>query len=285
MNELRETILFFFRTFDREFIALFLTIPRIYAFLETAQLLNSSAVPRLTRTVAILSLAIAAVPINMVHVEAFDRTIASIALLVVKEGVIGFVLGYLVGWIFWAVQSAGALIDNQRGAAIAASIDPMQGQETSPLGILFSQAFFAYVYAAGVILPVLGLLYQSYAIWPATVVMPAIAPNFPELVLGFTDQAMRLVVVLAGPIIAVMFLAEFALAIVSRFAPQVQVFILAMPIKSGLAIFMLIFYFSVLLPHAADQMLFVTDVIGRLRSVVDPGGPLLLPNGIIQGNP
>ena len=38
-----------------------------------------------------------------------------------------------------------------------------------------------------------------------------------------------------------MFLAEFALAMVSRFAPQIQVFILAMPIKSILAIFVLIF--------------------------------------------
>ena len=32
-----------------------------------------------------------------------------------------------------------------------------------------------------------------------------------------------------------MFLAEFALAMISRFAPQIQVFILAMPIKSALA--------------------------------------------------
>lgn len=282
---MRETMLLFFRAFDNEFIALLLTLPRIYAFLETAQLMNPSAVPRLTRTVAILSLAIAAVPINMVHVEAFDRSFGSLGLYIVKEGVIGFVLGFLVGWIFWAVQSAGALIDNQRGAAIAAAIDPLQGQETPILGILFSQAFLTYVYAAGVILPLLGLIYQSYAIWPATMAWPRIAPNFPDLVLAFVDQAMRFVVILAGPIVAAMFLAEFALAMVSRFAPQVQVFVLAMPIKSGLAIFMLIFYFSVLLPYASDQMLFIAEVIGKMRTVVDPGGALLLPDGIIQGAP
>lgn len=283
--DMRDTLMMFFRAFDSEFIALFLTLPRLYAFLETAQLMNAAAVPRLTRTVAILSISIAAVPINMAHVAEFDRTVGTLALYVAKEAMIGFILGYLVGWIFWGVQSAGALIDNQRGAAIAASIDPLQGQETPILGILFSQAFITYVYAAGVILPLLGLIYQSFAIWPATVAMPTFQPNFPELVLGFTDQAMRFAVVLAGPIVVAMFLAEFALAMISRFAPQVQVFILAMPIKSGLAIFLLIFYFSVLLPYSADQMLFIAEVIGKMRTAVDPGGPFRLPDGLIQGNP
>ncbi len=55
---------------------------------------------------------------------------------------------------------------------------------------------------------------------------------------------MRLMFVLAAPAIAIMFLAEFGLAIVSRFAPQLQVFILAMPIKSALALMILIFYFA-----------------------------------------
>ena len=53
-------------------------------------------------------------------------------------------------------------------------------------------------------------------------------------------------IVLSGPLVAAMFLSEFALAIVSRFSPQVQVFVLAMPIKSAIAIFMLIFYFGVI---------------------------------------
>jgi type III secretion protein T len=65
---------------------------------------------------------------------------------------------------------------------------------------------------------------------------------------------MRIVVIIAAPIVGIMFLAEFALAMVSRFAPQVQVFILAMPIKSVLAILILVFFFSRLLPYASDQL-------------------------------
>ena len=254
MNDLGRVISLYFGFFDREIIALLLTLPRLYAFLSTSQLLASSAVPRLARVAAILVLALVAVPINLPHVDAFDRTITSFAVYFVKEYAIGFVLGYVVGWIFWAVQSAGALIDNQRGAAMAASIDPLQGHETSPLGILFSQAFLTYVFISGAALPIIGLIYQSYNLWPATLGMPVITDQFPALVLSVADTAMRIVVIIAAPIVGIMFLAEFALAMVSRFAPQVQVFILAMPIKSVLAILILIFFFSRLLPYATEQL-------------------------------
>ncbi len=254
MTELESVFRLYFSLFDRQMIALFLTLPRTYAFLATSQLLTATAVPRLARSASILSLSIIAVPINLAYVDSFDRTIPSYALVFAKEYAIGFVLGYVVGWIFWAVQSAGALIDNQRGAAIAASIDPLQGQETSPLGILFGQAFSTYVFATGAVLPILGLLYRSYVLWPATLGMPILSPEFPELVLAIADHAMRIVVIVGGPIVALMFLAEFALAMISRFSPQVQVFILAMPIKSALAIFILIFYFAQLLPYSADQL-------------------------------
>ncbi|MGQ3211788.1 type III secretion system export apparatus subunit SctT [Shinella sp.] len=268
MSDIQQVIKLFLGLYDREVIAMLLTLPRLYAFMATSQLIAQTAVPRMARTAIILTLAMVAAPINYAHIDNFDRTIPSYALFFVKECAIGFILGYIVGWVFWAVQSAGALIDNQRGAAIAASIDPLQGHETSPLGILFSQAFVTYIFSSGAVLPILGLLYHSFALWPATNGIPILTDQFPELVLAIADQAMRIVIVIAGPIVAIMFLAEFALAVVSRFAPQVQVFILAMPIKSALAIFILIFYFSRLLPYASDQLQVFEPYMNRFYEVM-----------------
>ena len=47
---------------------------------------------------------------------------------------------------------------------------------------------------------------------------------------------------LAGPIIIIMFLIDLGLGLVGRFLPQLNIFIVAMPIKSAVAFFMLIFY-------------------------------------------
>jgi type III secretion protein T len=93
------------------------------------------------------------------------------------------------------------------------------------------------------------------------------------------DSGMRLMFVLAAPIIALMFLAEFGLAIVSRFAPQIQVFILAMPIKSAIAILILIFYFSTMFDVAGDASASFRPLLDRFYAMLEFG------SGAIGGKP
>ena len=249
-----EAILAIAHQYETLLIALILTIPRIYAFMSSSQLFSSTTLPGLTRVGAILTLVLLASPINLSQAHQFDRTIGSYIILFAKEYAIGAVLGYLVAWIFWVVQTAGSFIDNQRGASIASSIDPLMGVESSPVGDMFSLVFLTYLFATGSILQILGLLFNSFRIWPVSETWPALPFDFPRLILEVFDYSMRLGFNIAAPIIAVMFLAEFSLAMISRFAPQVQVFVLAMPIKSLLAIFMLVFYSTVLFPYVDSQV-------------------------------
>jgi type III secretion protein T len=285
MNQIRETLFFFLHLFDREFIALILTLPRVYGFMATSGLLASTSVPRTARAAIILALSTIPVVINLQYVDTFDRQPLTYALYMAKELALGFVLGYLVGWVFWAIQAAGTLIDNQRGSAMASSIDPLQGHETSLLGIAFSQIFLTYLFITGGVLPIIGLLYHSFVLWPATRALPVLSEQFPKLMLEVFDYAVQFVVVIAGPIVAIMFLAEFALAMVSRFAPQIQVFILAMPIKSALSMFVLIFYFSILMPYSVGQSSHFGHYIDRLYetmqavSNVPPAAPPAAPGG------
>ncbi len=60
---------------------------------------------------------------------------------------------------------------------------------------------------------------------------------------------------MAAPIIISMFLAEFGLALTSRFAPQLNVFSLSMPIKSGIASFLLILYLLTLMEFFSDELI------------------------------
>ena len=285
VTDLRSVLTLFFDLFDREIVALILALPRVYAFLSSSGLLAGTAVPRPARVAITLALAIVPAGINLAYVDQFDRQPATLAIFTAKETALGFVLGYMVGWLFWAVQAAGALIDNQRGSSMASTVDPLQGHETSLLGIAFSQVFITYVFITGGALPIIGLLYRSFVIWPAPRGLPVITDEFAKLALGVMDEAVRFVVVTAGPIVAIMFLAEFALAMVSRFAPQIQVFILAMPIKSALAMFVLVFYFSSLLPYAASQEALFGRYVHRLYTMMsDVGGyppppPLSSPGG------
>ncbi|MEL6681615.1 MAG: type III secretion system export apparatus subunit SctT [Pseudomonadota bacterium] len=269
-----DALISLFLQFETYLLALLISIPRIYGFLITAPILSPGAVPRLARNAIILILCIPILPLNLANSDTIDRTLASVAYFFAKEFAIGFVFGYMIGWIFWMITAVGDLIDNQRGAAIASSIDPLQGTETSPLGNLFSQAFVTYFFSIGGMLIILQVLYTSYSLWPVTEALPILSPEFPALVLRIFDHAMRVMFVLAAPVVAIMFLSEFALALVSRFAPQIQVFILAMPIKSGVAIVILIFYVSLLFPYAADQQSFFATWTETLYGILETGRAL-----------
>ncbi len=64
---------------------------------------------------------------------------------------------------------------------------------------------------------------------------------------------MQLVVLLSAPVIIIMLLAELGLGLASRFTPQLQVFFLAMPIKTGLALFVLVLYAGILFGHIDQE--------------------------------
>lgn len=264
-------LLSLFHGFEDLILALLISLPRIYAFIGTAQILNATAVPRLARNAAILSLAMPIIPVNLLHIGEINQDLRAFALFFAKEYVIGFVFGYMIGWLFWAITASGDFIDNQRGAAIASSIDPLQGHQTSPLGSLFSQAFVTYFFSIGGMLVIVGILYKSFLLWPVTQTLPMVSEDFPVLILEVLDMGMRTMFILAAPVIAIMFLSELALALVSRFAPQIQVFILAMPIKSAIALFILIFYTGIMFSYSVDQKSYFFHWTDQLYKILEIG--------------
>ena len=65
-----------------------------------------------------------------------------------------------------------------------------------------------------------------------------------------------------------MFMVEFGLGLVGRFAPQLNVFFLAMPIKSGVAIFMLILLIGLIFEYfdeiLIDSILDSYTILGEI---------------------
>jgi type III secretion protein T len=230
--------------YEAYLLALLIVGTRLYGFFTNTYILSSAISGRSVRglLVAIFALPIAVILPQTQKIYILD--INMFVVIVAVEFFKGYILGFSVGWIFWVMEAVGNIIDNQRGASIATAVNPLLGQEASPLGILFSQSITAYFYAIGGMFVFLNIFYASYIIWPAGAWLPRFDVNTTIIVLAIFQKAATLAFLLAAPMVVVMFVAEFALAMVSRFSPQIQVFILAMPIKSALVTFLLIFYFK-----------------------------------------
>lgn len=183
--------------------------------------------------------------------------------IVFKEIVVGFILGFFFGLPFWVAQTFGEIIDNQRGATISSTMDPTMGVTASPLSGFMNYYWAAIFLANGGMLLVCLHLAESYLIIKANALFD-LNLNFAFEVGMLIGKVIALGTLLAGPAIASMLLTEMALGLLSRFAPQLNAFSIALGVKSIIAMFILILYFTAVMPNRIDQFGDPILFLGRL---------------------
>lgn len=192
---------------------------------------------------------------------------------IIRESLIGLLLGFVAYLFFTVVQIAGAFIDLQMGFGIANVIDPMTGTQSPIFGsfkfvvaILLFLTFDAHHYL------LLGIM-DSYRLIPLdNSFFAAIAGGAPtELLTRGLSTVFTLAFQMAAPIVASMFLVDVALGILAKTAPQFNVFVVGMPLKIlvGLAIAFLLVpgflgLFQVLFATLFDHLF---EMMNALRSV------------------
>ncbi len=248
----------------RALICLVLTQARIVAMCSIIPAFGRNVLPGRLRTAFTGVLGMFLVPLMMTHApEKFS--IGMLTVIVLKEVFVGICLGYLLAIPFWIFESIGTFIDNQRGAGIASIFNPELGSETTPLGTFMGRAYAVLFFTTGGFALFLTALYDSYRLWDPWSWFPDLRMDALPFWLGQLDTLVRLVVLYSGPAVIVMLLAEVGLGLASRFTPQLQVFFLAMPIKSALGILMLILYLQVLAGYAGELSSRVGGLLFLLR--------------------
>ncbi|MBX9488554.1 type III secretion system export apparatus subunit SctT [Yersinia enterocolitica] len=166
------------------------------------------------------------------------------------ELMIGVMIGFVAALPFWAIDMAGFLIDTLRGATMSTLFNPSMGMESSIFGVLFTQVLTVLFLISGGFNLVLTALYSSYEILPAG---SGIQPT--SAILQFLQSEWQLMYELclsfALPAMLVMVLADLSLGLINRSSQQLNVFFLAMPIKSALALLLLL----ISLPYALHHYL------------------------------
>lgn len=223
-----------------------LTLPRIAASFIMLPLLTPENMPATARNSFFVSLAIVAFPALSAAGALPPVTTFSWPMIVIKEILLGLIIGFAFGVVFWAIGAAGNLIDAKVGSTISVVADPVQGHQTSLWGLFFSQLAAWLFMASGAFLIFLDILLGSYAIWP----VGSYTPNFDGGGLIFITRQfhffMTTALVLASPAIVTMMLVDVGLGLVNRYAQQMQLISFSMPIKSLLANWIIILMLGVL---------------------------------------
>lgn len=160
------------------------------------------------------------------------------ALLLLKDAAIGFLLGFTLALPSWMAEGVGAMFDNQRGAMTGQTFNPLLSSP-STMALLLQYAAVVVLYQSGGIRWVCEYLAQAAMLWPPLALLPPLGIFDQETLIQLFNGMARGSLLYFAPLLAVMLLMEMGIALLSVYAPHMQAFQLAMPIKSLVGLFVL----------------------------------------------
>lgn len=223
-----------FATLQADALLFGLMLMRIGAMFTTAPIIGSRTVPVRVRTGLGVVMALSSMPLVAESAGPVPDQTVTYVVLGAKEVLVGVAIGLIAQMLFAAVQLAGSFIDIGSGFSIAATIDPVNNTNLTVMGRAYNMIATAAFVAVG------GHLFLMQAVVASfTLISPTKIPNLGVLVAGVmakSDDMFVIALQLAAPLMAALIITDVALGIMSRAAPQMNVFVVGMPAKIGLAL-------------------------------------------------
>lgn len=169
-------------------------------------------------------------------------------LLIIKEALVGLLIGFTAYLLLSAIQIAGGLIDFQMGFSIANVIDPQTGAQSPLMG--------QYLYMFGLLLLLsfnghhllIDGIYNSYHFIPIDQPwLPLGQSNVVEYMIKSFSSMFLVAFQMSLPVVGSLFLVDVALGIVARTVPQLNIFVVGMPVKMVVSFIVLIAVMGVML--------------------------------------
>jgi len=211
-----------------------LVLARVAGLFAAIPMFGARVVPNRVKTPLIFSLALMLFPIIRPHNIPVTGDIISLAVLVVRETLVGLTLGLVSQFVFAAVEFCGQQIGMQIGLSMASLFDPST-QVNVPTMSVFQGALATLVYLSlGVHHIFLRGIVDSYALIPvgAWHTSPGLLHFLVEASTGIFIIAIKL----AAPVSVSLLATSVAIGIVARSFPAMNVFMVSMPLNIGIGL-------------------------------------------------
>lgn len=242
---------------------------RVAATFLLLPMFASETVPALVRNSIFVSLGIVSLAMQP-QLDVSLLAPADWASILLKEVLIGLLIGFFFGSVLWALGAAGEIIDTKVGATLAQVVDPLSGHQTSLNGAFLGRIAGVVFMALGGLALLLRVIMESYAIWPIASQMPILDPRGLDLVTAEFGRLMVLATLFAAPVLTVLFLIDLGLGLMNRFAQQLNVFTLSLSLKAFAATFLILLllssYIGAIVRDIASRPEVLLAILNGLRS-------------------
>jgi flagellar biosynthetic protein FliR len=167
--------------------------------------------------------------------------------ILVQQLLIGMAMGFIMRIVFAAVEAAGEIVGLQMGLGFASFFDPQSAAQTLVISQFFNLLAALLFLAVNAHLLLLGILVESFRSLPISP-QPLSAAGFYS-VATYGSVVFSVGLQLALPLIAILLMTNLSLGILTRSAPQLNIFAIGFPITLGVGLIAL----DITLPYFTPQ--------------------------------
>ncbi len=210
----------------------FLVFIRVGAILMTMPVFESRSIPHVFKLALAFATSLILFPMLKLSPAPLASSIIVLAIGVAGEIMLGLAIGFSVKLVFAGIQMAGQMAGFQMGMALANVMDPAQSQQI-PLLAQFNNLVALLIFLAlNAHYWFIRALTQSYRLVPPLQVH--IDGSLTEHLIQLGGNMFVIAIQVAAPVTAALLLTSVAFGLVARTVPQMNVFIVAMPLKIGI---------------------------------------------------
>lgn len=212
-----------------DFWTFLLAFSRVTALFVSAPILGNRAVPARVKIGLSALIAFALMPLIGGSVKEAPNNLFSLIGQIAAETAVGLLLGLMVTLLFAALDVAGHYIDTQMGLSIINILNPLTQQQTSAVGQLLTQLGMTLFLIFGGHLALIKTLALSYlACGPGAAHFQGDVSGVITTLIG---QMFLLALRIAAPAAVILLVVDVAFGLVARSVPQMNVFIVGLPVK------------------------------------------------------
>lgn len=249
MDQVVSQITILFPDFARWFSAGFIVFARLLGFIRFAPVFNRKEIAGMVKLALAFLLTIIITPL----VKPANPPADSMLLLLVLNFTVGAIIGYIAQIIILAIESGGDMINTQMGLSSAMVMDPSTNSQTSILSRIITLLGLIIFMEIGGFYWIINALIRSFEIFPiyATAIPLEKIINMDYLVTT-TSNVLYIGLQIASPVLLATLGQDIILGVISKTAPQVNVFQLSFLFKPVLGAAIMIWILPMLINVISD---------------------------------
>ncbi|MCR5418212.1 MAG: flagellar biosynthetic protein FliR [Lachnospiraceae bacterium] len=243
----------------QEFEVLLLFIMRMGGFVYAAPFFSNQGVPQQFKIGLSVFLGYLTYYATMPHQYLQYTTLIEFSILVLKEVIVGILIGWAANICISIVFFAGRIVDMDIGFSMVNAMDPTTRENATITGFYYQYAVLLILLISGMHRYVLEAIVESYSLVPLGGVVFHLDKMYDAL-LHYLAEYVNIGFRICMPIFTVILVVNVVLGILAKVAPQMNMFAVGMQIKIlvGLGVMVLT---TIMLPYVADFIYTQTKIM------------------------